>query len=89
MTRGRVELRTRAAATLLMGEHGLGTRLHFVDAQTGEATLAPLGIVAHRCDSCDAVLIEGEGLEDALDCFECGTRIPPNVEACPACGWTW
>lgn len=89
MTQGRLELRTSAAVRVLTGDHGLGARLHFVDAQTGEATPAPLGLVVHRCIACEAVLVEGERGEDAMDCFECGTRIAANADACPSCGWTW
>jgi hypothetical protein len=24
----------------------------------------------------------------AFACFDCGEKIPENVEACPRCGWT-
>ncbi|WP_146158704.1 hypothetical protein [Enhygromyxa salina] len=89
MSRGRLEQRTRAAVRVLTGDHGLGAQVYFVDGQTGEATPALLGRVVHRCGSCETVLVRGERGEDAMDCFECGTRIGADVDACPSCGWTW
>ncbi len=89
MSVGHLELRTRTLTRVLIGDFGTGARWFFVDTQTGEATPTPIGVVAHRCSSCDAIVITGEGLGEAFDCFECGAKIPTDAESCPDCGWTW
>lgn len=89
MVRGRLELRARTAVRVLTGDLGLSARIHFIDEQTGEATLGPFGAVAYQCGSCDALVVQGESGDDALACFECKAAIPADATACPACGWTW
>jgi hypothetical protein len=89
MARGRLELRARTAVRVLTGDVGMSSRIHFIDDQTGATTLGPLGAVAFQCGSCEALLVQGEGGDDALSCFECKAVIPADAAACPACGWTW
>ncbi len=89
MVRGRHELRARTVTRLLTDQHALGVRLHFVSDNTRDDVVPALGTVAYYCGSCDAMLMQGCGAEDALTCFECEARIPPDAQSCPSCGWTW
>ena len=89
MKSGRVELEAPTAARLLTGDAGMTARIFFVDQQTGARTRASLGLVAYRCEACEALVLKGEGVDDSLSCFECGNPIGADESACSACGWSW
>lgn len=50
--------------------------------------------VVFACSSCGylhwfADPAEVEEIPEETPCLECGTPVPGELSACPACGWSW
>ncbi len=88
MTPGVVDTRTGGVTRALTGDHGLGSRMVFEAAETGETSDIGMSASAHRCGECQTVVVPGSA-SDAFACFECQADIPADAAACPKCGWTW
>lgn len=39
-----------------------------------------------KCPGCNSLSIEGN---EEVVCQNCNTKILPNEDKCPKCGWTW
>lgn len=88
MQRGMLETRTGGLTHLLSGEHGLGSRMVFEAAETGQTSELGMSCAAFRCAQCHRLVIPGPESE-VLRCFECEAEIPEDAAARPKCGWTW
>lgn len=47
-----------------------------------------LAATAHYCNACSTLVLAGASSSE-FTCFECGTPIGGDDDACPACGWSW
>jgi hypothetical protein len=57
------------------------------EPDNGELITPKVSGTSYYCPACETIVMPG--VFERLTCFDCGKVIDEEVDACPACGWTW